>query len=145
MKDKYDPAKDKKINEIIDNEKKYSTPQGQKKLEDKANKLYRDGKLDEAYEAYSKILKSNPMNIKTILQMVGCREKMGDFEGAEELCNVAIEIHPGEPQTYLFKGRLNLRRNNLKSALKDFKTGKEFGSKICEEMYNRLKTEIENT
>lgn len=142
MKDKYEPAEDKKLNEIYEKEEKLSTVPGLELLEAEANELYRNGKFAVAFQIYLNIFETDKTNLRTILQMVGCREKMGDFEGAEEICDLAFEIYPGEPHVYITSGKLNLRQNNLEAALEDFKTGKELGSEFCEEMFNRLKNEM---
>jgi len=58
--------------------------------------------------------------------MVGCREKLGDFEGAEQLCNLAFKADHNEPNIYLVRGNLYLKQNYLKRALMILKKAKKW-------------------
>jgi tetratricopeptide (TPR) repeat protein len=85
-----------------------------------AEKLERQGKLEESRDALRDVVKLDPMLTMGHLALGVVLRRMGDFRGSVEACSKGIEVDPQEPELYLRRGIAWFHLGLYGIALEDF-------------------------
>jgi tetratricopeptide (TPR) repeat protein len=93
--------------------------EGEKKLVE-AERLERQGKLDEARDLLLEALKLEPSLTIGHLALGVVLRRLGDFRGSVEACSKGIEIDPQEPELFLRRGIAWFHLGLYGIALEDF-------------------------
>lgn len=88
------------------------------------NAAFRAGRLQEAYDMYSKALAIDPLNISTNSKLFCNRAtvsaKLNKLQQAIEDCNKAIELDEGYIKAYLRRAKCNMDTEQYEDAVKDY-------------------------
>jgi tetratricopeptide (TPR) repeat protein len=79
--------------------------------------LAREGRYEEALEAYGKVIEFSPQEVEAYIGRAGVLEAMEDLERAEEELEQAIEIDPQYADAYRRLGRVQCMRGDTETCL----------------------------
>jgi tetratricopeptide (TPR) repeat protein len=102
-----------------DGESRREPTEGEKKLIE-AERLERQGKLDEARDMLIEVVKLEPNLMIAHLAMAVVQRRLGDFRASVEACSKGIEIDPQEPELFLRRGIAWFHLGLYGIALEDF-------------------------
>ena len=67
-------------------------PYGESDNEKKFNKIFKEGKYDEAIPYGEEVIKENPVNLEILLKMLLCHHQLGNMETAQNYANVYFPL-----------------------------------------------------
>jgi len=70
-----------------------------------AEQYYLDGEYESALELFEKVHKKGPQE-KFVIRIVGCHEKLGQFDKALQFLDKEIKRNPNSPQYAVYQGRV---------------------------------------
>ena len=85
--------------------------------------LYRDKKLAEAKEKYTKAVALDKNRIAIWTQLLIIESQLNDYASMAKDSKEAMELFPSEPTVYFFSGVAQLQLNDYKQAIATFKKG----------------------
>lgn len=92
-------------------------------LNEKGNKLKKQGLYTEAIKAYQKGRKIEPQNVSLLFELSEAYANINELETAIELMDTAISINPNYPEFYNNRGLFYYKINKDEEAIKDYEQG----------------------
>jgi len=90
------------------------------KLLAEAEKLERQGRLEEARDVLRRVVEDDPTIVVGHLALGVVLRRLGDFRGSVDSCTKGIEVAPEEPELYLRRGIAWFHQGLYGIALEDF-------------------------
>lgn len=87
----------------------------------KAMNLHRQGKLDQAAQAYRRVLARQPRQLAALQGLAGISMQKGDAKGALALIGKALKVSPGNPDILEAKGQVALAQKNWQTAIEAYR------------------------
>jgi len=87
--------------------------------------LFRDEKLEQAWEAYFKAATLDPSDLAFWQQLLSIETRLKDYQSLLKTSDKALEYFFEHPVLYLFNGLANLQLKNYQEAINAFKYGKD--------------------
>lgn len=88
--------------------------------------LNRDGKNNEARDAFRRAIQLDKTRYPIWKQVMALDEMLGDFDSMESDSRQAIELFPSEPLSYIFNASANYQKKNYKQAIEIIDNGKDY-------------------
>ena len=94
-----------------------------KELNEKGNKLKKQGLYNEAIKVYQEGRKLEPKNVSLLFELSEAYANVNELETAIALIDTAISINPNYPEFYNNRGLLYYKIKKDKEAIKNYKQG----------------------
>ncbi|MCB1036596.1 MAG: alkaline phosphatase family protein [Acidobacteria bacterium] len=101
-------------------------PQASPMSRNEAAFAMQEGRYREAAQAYHRLLQADPDNAALHTDLASALLSLGREEEASESLARALELAPAYPPAYFFRGRLNERRGEKESAVRDYRDAARF-------------------
>ncbi len=102
----------------------------------KAMNLHRLGKLDQAAQAYRRVLAGQPRELAALQGLAGISMQKGDARSALALIGKALKVSPGNPDILEAKGQVSLAKKDPESAVEAYRSCLAADPKRATSWYN---------
>ena len=106
-----------------------------------ADLLYQDKKLEEARDAFEKVLVLDSSKYLVWEQLLFVESELSDFDAMTDKGERAIKLFPQQPILYLFAGAGRFQKKDYEKAVKHFENGVKFtisNNRLLEQFFSYL-------